>query len=143
MLKLKILFASIILILSVPAWALTLNFSNLRNGDGYLAISVFSKKHKESFPGKAEQAAKTFYMKLDGKKELTISIDDLADDTYAVAVMHDEDGDKKFKTNFVGLPQEGFGFSKNPRVYFGAPSFHRAAFNSGEIKTLDIKIKYF
>ncbi|WP_413569022.1 DUF2141 domain-containing protein [Bdellovibrio sp. HCB117] len=141
--KLKFLCAYVIILLSLPAWSLTLNFSNLRNGNGYLAVSIFSEKQKESFPGKAEQATKTFYLKLEGKKELSIDVDDLDDDTYAVAVMHDEDEDKKFKTNFVGLPQEGFGFSMNPRVYFGVPSFKRAAFKSSETKTLDIKLKYF
>lgn len=42
---------------------------------------------------------------------------------YAVAVFLDQNGNGKLDKNFLGIPKERFGFSKNPRVLTGAPSF--------------------
>lgn len=41
---------------------------------------------------------------------------------YAVSLFHDENRDRELNT-LLGIPREGFGFSRNPRVRFGAPSF--------------------
>ncbi|MGZ8999349.1 MAG: DUF2141 domain-containing protein [Allosphingosinicella sp.] len=42
---------------------------------------------------------------------------------YAVAVYHDADADRKFDRTALGLPDEGFGFSNNPRTFLGMPNF--------------------
>jgi len=47
--------------------------------------------------------------------------------TYAVAVIHDENGNAKLDT-FAGIPREGFGFSRNPAIRFGPPRFAAARF---------------
>lgn len=46
---------------------------------------------------------------------------------YAVAIIHDENGNGKLDT-FAGIPREGFGFSRNPRIAFGPPRFDAARF---------------
>ena len=46
---------------------------------------------------------------------------------YAVAVIHDENSNDKLDT-FAGIPREGFGFSRNPPIRFGAPRFAAARF---------------
>lgn len=46
---------------------------------------------------------------------------------YAVAVIHDENNNAKLDT-FAGIPREGFGFSRNPPIRFGAPRFVAARF---------------
>ncbi|RYZ88061.1 MAG: DUF2141 domain-containing protein, partial [Proteobacteria bacterium] len=62
---------------------------------------------------------------------------------YAIAIMHDEDGDHKLKT-VMGIPREGFGFSNNPRVMVGAPKFEKTAVNITGAKTdIPITVKYF
>ncbi|MBO9713259.1 DUF2141 domain-containing protein [Sphingomonas sp.] len=48
---------------------------------------------------------------------------------YALGVYHDEDGDRHFKRNFVGMPVEGFGFSNNPGTFFGLPQFTAVRLN--------------
>jgi len=45
---------------------------------------------------------------------------------YAIAVIHDENSNMQLDRNFLGVPKEGFGFSRNPRVAFSAPSFQSA-----------------
>lgn len=46
---------------------------------------------------------------------------------YAVAVIHDENGNHKLDRNFLGIPKEGFGFANNPKVLLSAPPFQTAA----------------
>lgn len=141
--KLKLGVILMAVLTSVNGAALTLKFSELRNGKGFLAISVFSKEQRSAFPGDGNKATRTFYLNIEGQKELTLEVEDLPPDIYAIAVMHDEDGDKKLKTNFLGIPQEGFGFSNNPKVLFGAPAFSRAEFEYPKTRELEIFIKYF
>jgi uncharacterized protein (DUF2141 family) len=57
----------------------------------------------------------------------TISFDGLPRGNYAVAVIHDENGNAKLDT-FAGIPKEGFGFSRNPAIGFGPPRFAAARF---------------
>jgi uncharacterized protein (DUF2141 family) len=45
--------------------------------------------------------------------------------TYALAVYHDEDGNRRFNRSGIGLPAEGYGFSNNAPALFGLPSFSR------------------
>jgi uncharacterized protein (DUF2141 family) len=50
---------------------------------------------------------------------------------YALSVFHDENGNTKFDT-FLKVPKEGFGFSRNPVIRFGAPKFRQVRFEVGE-----------
>ena len=42
--------------------------------------------------------------------------------SYAVTLVHDENSNKRLD-KLLGIPREGFGFSRNPVVRFGAPKF--------------------
>lgn len=46
---------------------------------------------------------------------------------YALSVLHDENGNSRLDRR-LGIPREGFGFSRNPRILFGPPSFAAAQF---------------
>jgi len=62
---------------------------------------------------------------------------------YVLAVIHDENSNNKLDTAF-GIPREGFGFSRNPAIHFGPPSFEAAKFHIGTGATeLTVKMKYF
>jgi uncharacterized protein (DUF2141 family) len=49
--------------------------------------------------------------------------------TYGIVVYHDADANRKFNRNFMGMPQEGFGFSNNPNTFLGIPSFRSVRMN--------------
>jgi uncharacterized protein (DUF2141 family) len=61
---------------------------------------------------------------------------------FAISVFHDADGDKALSTNFLGIPKEAYGFSRNAKGLFGPPSFKHAAVQlaAGEVKTLVIQL---
>jgi uncharacterized protein (DUF2141 family) len=61
---------------------------------------------------------------------------------YAIAVLHDENGNRKLDT-LLGVPREGFGFSRNPAVGFGPPSFSRASFEvAGSQSAQRVRMRY-
>ncbi len=53
--------------------------------------------------------------------------------TYAVAVYHDRDADRKLKLRWNMLPGEPFGLSNNPEKPIGFPKFSDSAFITGEL----------
>jgi uncharacterized protein (DUF2141 family) len=55
---------------------------------------------------------------------------DLKAGQYSVGVFHDENGNGKFDSNFLGIPKESWGFSNNPKGLRKA-SFDEASFSLG------------
>lgn len=63
--------------------------------------------------------------------------------SYALALIHDENGNGRLDTMF-GVPREGIGFSRNPRVTFGPPRFAAARFAVGTGTVAEsVRLKYF
>ena len=62
---------------------------------------------------------------------------------YGIALYHDENANGKIDRNGLGIPNEGFGFSNNPRIFLSAPSFAKVRFvtNGGGVSTR-IRMKY-
>ena len=63
---------------------------------------------------------------------------------YAVALFHDENGDRHLNTNALGIPTEGYGFSNNPTLYFGPPELGKVRFplHPGD-NPITIRMKYY
>jgi uncharacterized protein (DUF2141 family) len=61
-----------------------------------------------------------------------IRFDGLSPGTYAAALIHDENSNAKLDT-MMGIPREGFGFSRNPPIGFGPPRFAAAEFALGGV----------
>jgi uncharacterized protein (DUF2141 family) len=67
----------------------------------------------------------------------------VADGTYAISVVHDENSNGKMDSNFMGMPREGVGASNNARGHFGPPKFSAAAFQlSGRRLEISITVVY-
>jgi len=72
-----------------------------------------------------------------------LRFDHLAQGTYAISAMHDENGNGRLDT-FLGIPREGFGFSRNPRVTFGPPRFDQVRFGVAPgANAQTIRFQYF
>ncbi|NJL25753.1 MAG: DUF2141 domain-containing protein [Calothrix sp. SM1_5_4] len=122
-----------------PVHAAELEVSGLRSGDGHLAVSVFADAG--GFPGDAGQAATTYYIPLEGRRVVDFTIENLPEGAYAIAILHDEDSDKKLRS-FLGIPREGFGFSNNPLIVAGPPSFGKARVELSPGAKIAIRMKY-
>ena len=61
-------------------------------------------------------------------KKAFLIFKDIPDGTYAVSVFHDEDGNGKLTTGFLGIPKERYGASNNAKGVFGPPKWDNAKF---------------
>lgn len=114
----------------------------LRNRMGQVCISLFSSE--DGFPANSEKVLISQCMnasELAEKNEFTL--DGVVPGTYAMALFHDENLDKKLNTGIFGIPTEGFAFSNNPPLRIGAPSFQDCAFVISEtLSTLNVEFRY-
>ena len=74
--------------------------------------------------------------------EVSLRFTGLPSGDYALSLIHDENSNNKLDT-MMGIPREGFGFSRNPAIRFGPPSFASARFTvvSGEVGET-VRVKY-
>jgi uncharacterized protein (DUF2141 family) len=105
--------------------SLQISISGANSDAGSIRILVFSKP--SGFPDQVKQAVRSISLAPKNGKA-SFKLTDLPAGTYAIGVIHDQDNNGKLSTNAVGYPTEKFGFSNNPKVYFGPPSFEKAAF---------------
>jgi len=59
---------------------------------------------------------------------MQVCLKDLAPGIYAIAVYVDTNGNRQLDKNWLGIPREPFGFSKDALGLAGPPSFQQAAF---------------
>ena len=101
---------------------------NLRSGEGLLRLALYDRA--ELFPKQGEGRFKIDLPARAGRMEVVFP--GLAPGRYALALFHDENGDNIFDQGLFGLPQEGYGFSRDAPVFLSAPSFDQAAVDVAE-----------
>ena len=64
--------------------------------------------------------------------------------TYAVAVVHDENGNQTLDSNILGVPAEGYGVSNNRTYALSEPRWDESRFElaAGEHRQLTIRLRY-
>lgn len=107
-------------------YRIKLSITNLPEVTGNIAILVFNES--EGFPGDEKKAIRKAVLKVTGRVVLH-EFEQLPPGQYAVAVIHDRNGNSKLDTNFLGIPSEGVGISNNAMNMFGPPKFQDAVFD--------------
>ncbi len=122
----------------VAAGSLQVNVSGLAGGAGQIGCGLHTSG--ANFP-MGHTGVKTVWVKPSGTTATCI-FKDVAPGTYAVAVAHDLNGNRKTDTNVLGLPTEAWGVSRNVRPALRAPRFNEAAFQIGDgTVAVDIEVK--
>ncbi len=122
---------------------LTVTIDNLRSDQGQLLLCVFSAESsdREAFPdctkGRPVRQSKE---SIRGGKVI-VAYKGLKDGIYAVAAIHDENGNGALDTNFLGIPSEGICISNNPRL-LGKPVFDEARFEIKGKTAITVSAKY-
>ncbi|MEM7714958.1 MAG: DUF2141 domain-containing protein [Cyanobacteria bacterium P01_A01_bin.68] len=113
----------------------------LKNQKGQVCLNIFSTS--KGFPSNNKQAIKTRCVKA-AKNSITVDFPDLEAGNYAVAVIHDANGDNTLNRNALSIPTEGFGFSNNPKILTSPPKFgDSAVFVAGSNTNIQVKLQYF
>lgn len=126
MLLRKILLSASIF-LSIQAFAqdlkLELQITQLISDEGKIMMQLFQTNDS------GEQIVHSEYYGRISNKQCVMEISSLQPGEYGVKYFHDIDNNGQLDTNFMGVPEEGFGFSKNPPINFGAPEYKNWKFN--------------
>ena len=123
-----------------PADVVDVEIVGLRNDAGQISCVLYSDA--AAFPTHPEHAC--------GGQRVEIHdhvahcrFENLPAGTYAVAVHHDENGNHHMDTNFIGLPIEGYGFSRDAKPHLAPPKFDDAKFDfAGGVLRLTVHIQY-
>lgn len=108
----------------MPVSQLSVDVDHVRNSRGSLRLCLTADP--DNFPSCVDDARAV--TRSVAASERAIRFDGLPRGGYALAVIHDENDNAKLDT-FAGIPREGFGFSRNPRIGFGPPRFTSARFD--------------
>ncbi len=114
-------------ILSRPVDAAELNvvIDNLRSAKGAVFLAIWNNAE-----GFTDSEAALINKNMPARMgQVSFDLGDLPAGAYAIATFHDENGNGEFDTTWLGLPDEGLGFSNGAWIGLGAPSFKEAAFD--------------
>src|SRR5262245_59774707 len=104
--------------ITVPVTGLRYNNGNVRCGL-FNSAATFPKDGQQ-FQGAIGQIT---------NQQATCTFSNVPPGTYAVAVFHAERGQDKMDTGFMGMPRDGYGFSRGAKIGMGPPSFGDAAYS--------------
>ncbi len=120
---------------------LTVRITGARNAKGKIIVYLF--RDPQGFPTDASEILRQQDVTIDPRTMTArAAFKDLPSGTFAVTVLHDENGNGKMDTNFLGIPTEGTGASNDPNK-MRAPTFDEAKFQLNTVEqTVDVKLRY-
>ncbi|RUS92484.1 hypothetical protein DSM106972_098880 [Dulcicalothrix desertica PCC 7102] len=120
---------------------LNVRIDGLKSQKGQVCLTVFSTSR--GFPDNGKRALSAQCTKIGGTPQ-TVTFPNLKPGNYAIAVIHDTNGDGALNRNLIGIPTEGFGFSNNPTIRTGPPKFGESAvLVAGPNTNIQIQLQYF
>lgn len=115
----------IVLITLLATWALPaqnslqIEVEGVEASEGEIQVALYT--HEKDFLS-MEGVFRADSVKA-SKGTTLISMEDLPAGTYALAIFHDRNSNKRLDTNWIGVPKEPLGFSNARMRTFGPPTF--------------------
>jgi len=118
---------------------LKINFSNIRNNKGYIYIFIY--QYDNQYPYNPYKHYKVDKSKV--KNGILIAqISNLEfKNNYAISIIDDENNNKDLD-RWLGIPNEGYGFSNNVKPFLSLPNFNDLCFDFNQSKKTKIKLQY-
>ena len=97
------LFVGLLLSFQVKAQSsVTVKITNIQSEKGTIYLALYSEN--QDFPNPSDKSLNKSVKPINGSVELTIN--DLINGTYAIAISHDINDNNKLDKNFLGIPKE-------------------------------------
>ena len=120
---------------------LTIEFDNIRNNKGVIYVTLYETK--DTWLDEDIDYYEFIFLKENvSDDKLAVSIDTIKPGYYGIAVLDDEDEDGEMRNNFIGFPREGFGFSRNAKVWLLKPKFKECVLEIKNDTTINISMQY-
>ena len=123
--------------LAQAAGTITFEIGNVRSGRGKVIVAVCTQakflKETCAFHGETQARPGT----------VAVTVRGVPAGTYAAQAFHDENGNEEVDRNFIGIPKEGVGFSRDARINFGPPKWRDAQFaHNGQPASQRLRMRY-
>lgn len=102
-----------------------LEVTNLKSDNGVCRACLFN--NQASYEGKTSKPFQCI-SGLIKAQNAKMKFSNISSGTYAIFVYHDANNNNKMDRNFIGIPKEGYGASKNNLPYASAPAFNENQF---------------
>lgn len=117
---------------------LRITVSNVRSGHGHVHVTICPQSHYLKDDCAYEAVAPAM------QGETVAVLNGLPAGTYAAQVYFDENDNDKIDRTWIGIPEEGVGFSHDPTISFHAPSFAETSFAfDGVAGSIAVRLRYF
>lgn len=117
-------------------YTLSVTVDDIQVAEGTLLVDVFDKAdHFLETPFRSAKA------EVSTTGSIELSFEKLPRGTYAISVIHDQNDNGELDMNAVGIPTEGYGFSKDAMGMFGPPSFEKAQINIEQSQSIHIHLR--
>jgi uncharacterized protein (DUF2141 family) len=105
---------------------LYVNVENVRSSQGLIAVTLYADDSRRFLARRGSLYVGRVPARA-GTTRVCIHLPRTG--VWGLAVYHDVNANRSFNRTGVGLPAEPYGFSNNPRVLFGLPSFRSVRLN--------------
>jgi len=116
------------ILFSAEAATLTIHVTKIDKKGGTLRVSLYDEagwsKGEDTPVASANVPAVT--------PKTTVTLTDIKPGTYGVKLFQDSNNNGKFDQNFIGLPLERYGFSRDAKPLLSAPPFAKTKFTTTE-----------
>ncbi|MEE1961812.1 Uncharacterized conserved protein, DUF2141 family [Flagellimonas taeanensis] len=120
-----ILFCTLVLPLFVFSQnTISVHINNVESNEGQIKVAIYDSD--DSFLS-FEQVYRGSSVKAQ-KGQVILRMEDIPSGEYALAIFHDENGNGKLDTNWLGIPRERVAFSHAKMKTFGPPKYKECAF---------------
>ena len=116
---------------------LVVTLLDVPNDKGHVLVALYNDASHWNQPLLAKYVRKSPAV----KGRIDIEFAHLAPGRYAVAALHDADDSGAMTTNFVGYPQEAYGFGNNARSAFSAPKYEECLIDFDGRGKIQISLK--
>jgi uncharacterized protein (DUF2141 family) len=108
-----------------PSGDLEITVEGIDGDAGKVMVALHAESGAAVFPDAQGAIAAQWVQAAPGRHRFVFT--NLPPGRFAVAVFHDENDNDELDANVLGIPTEGYGFSRDARGMFGPPSFAEAA----------------
>lgn len=101
---------------------LIVNVNQIKSSKGAINVTIYNSEEdflKRAFMQKKKDAK---------PNALVFEFEDVPKGKYTVSVIHDENENGELDKNFMGIPSEPYGISKEGKSNFGPPSYKKSLF---------------
>jgi len=116
---------------------LLITVPNINPLKGEIQVSVYD--NGKSFL-KENEEYKIYRFKVEEAKGSFV-INDLPEKEYALIIYHDENDNKEMDKSIIGMPKEGYGFSKNFKPGLSRPDFKDCSILLNEDTETEIRLR--